>query len=75
MRKLPSGKKEVTLKLVNRVRKHTDMPLLAGFGISNRAQATAVVAAGADGAIAGSAYAKVYERSLETPEKVLPQIA
>jgi tryptophan synthase alpha chain len=64
-----------TLKLVNRVRKHTDMPLLAGFGISNRAQATAVVAAGADGAIAGSAYAKVYERSLETPEKVLPQIA
>ena len=64
-----------TLKLVKRVRRHTDMPLLAGFGISNRQQASAVVAAGADGAIAGSAYARVYERNIETPEATLPQIA
>ena len=34
-----------TLKLVKRVRRHTDMPLLAGFGISNRQQASNVVAA------------------------------
>ena len=63
-----------TLKLVKRVRKHTDMPLLAGFGISTRQQAAAVVAAGADGAIAGSAYAKVYEKSLDKPEETLPEI-
>ncbi len=64
-----------TLKLVKRVRKHTDMPLLAGFGISNKQQASSVVEAGADGAIAGSAYAKVYEKNLEKPEKILPEIA
>jgi tryptophan synthase alpha chain len=64
-----------TLKLVERVRKHTDMPLLAGFGISTRQQASNVVAAGADGAIAGSVYARVYEKNLENPEKTLPEIA
>jgi tryptophan synthase alpha chain len=64
-----------TFKLVERVRKHTEMPLLAGFGISTKEQAANVVAAGADGAIAGSAYAKVYEKNLENPEKTLPKIA
>jgi tryptophan synthase alpha chain len=64
-----------TLKLVQRIRGHTDMPLLAGFGISTKQQAQAVVAAGADGAIAGSAYAKIYEKNLKKPEKTLPEIA
>ena len=64
-----------TLKLVKRTRNHTDMPLLAGFGISTRQQALAVVAAGADGAIVGSAYAKVYEKNLENPEETLQEIA
>lgn len=64
-----------TLKLVQRVRRHTDMPLLAGFGISTRQQASAVVAAGADGAIVGSAYAKVYEKDLKKPEETLPKVA
>jgi tryptophan synthase alpha chain len=63
-----------TLKLVERVRKHTDMPHLAGFGISTKEQAKAVVESGADGAIAGSAYARVYEKYLETPERSLPEI-
>jgi tryptophan synthase alpha chain len=64
-----------TLKLVQRVKRHTDMPILAGFGISSKQQASAVVAAGADGAIAGSAYAKVYEKNLEKPREMLPEIA
>ena len=64
-----------TLKLVKRVKRHTDMPLLAGFGISNRQQASNVVAAGADGAIAGSCYAKIYEKNLKKSEETLPQIA
>jgi tryptophan synthase alpha chain len=66
---------ESTLKLVKCVKKHTDMPLLAGFGISTRQQAANVVAAGADGAIAGSVYARVYEKNLENPEETLPEIA
>ena len=64
-----------TLKLVQRVRRHTDMPLLAGFGISTRQQSLAVVAAGADGAIVGSAYARIYEKNLKKPEETLPEIA
>lgn len=64
-----------TLRLVARVRKHTEMPLLVGFGISNGKQASAVVKAGADGAIAGSVYAQIYEKNLQAPEETLPQIA
>jgi len=64
-----------TLKLVKRVRRHTDMPLLAGFGISTRQQAAAVVTAGADGAIAGSVYARIYEKNLNKPEEALPKVA
>jgi tryptophan synthase alpha chain len=63
------------VKLVKRVRKHTDMPLLAGFGISTRRQASNVIAAGADGVIAGSVYARIYEKNLENPEETLPRIA
>lgn len=64
-----------TLKLVNRVKKYTDVPLFAGFGISKREHAEAVVSAGADGAIVGSAYAKIYEKNLITPEETLLNIA
>ncbi len=64
-----------TLKLVSRVRRHTDVPVLAGFGISKKEHATAVVSAGADGAVAGSAYAEIYEKNLKKPEETLPEIA
>ena len=64
-----------TIKLVNRVRRHTDVPMLAGFGISKKEHAAAVVSAGADGAVAGSAYAKIYEKNLKKPEETLPRIA
>ncbi len=63
-----------TLKLVSRVRRHTDVPALAGFGISKREHASAVVSAGADGAIVGSAYAKIYEKNLKEPEETLHKI-
>ena len=66
--------KDSTVKLVNSVRRHTDVPVLAGFGISKREHATAVVSAGADGAIVGSAYAKIYEKNLKKPEETLPEI-
>ncbi len=63
-----------TLEMVSRVRRLTDVPVLAGFGISKREHATAVVSAGADGAIVGSAYADIYEKNLEEPEQTLPEI-
>jgi len=64
-----------TLKLVRRVRKHTDVPLMAGFGISKKEHAVVVVSAGADGAITGSALGEIYEKNLENPEETLPEIA
>jgi len=64
-----------TLKLVDEVRRYTDVPVLAGFGISKREHAAAVVSAGADGAVAGSAYAEIYEKNLKKPEETLPEIA
>jgi len=69
------GLTDSALQLVNRVRRHTDVPVLAGFGISKREHAAAVVSAGADGAIAGSAYAEIYEKNLKKPEETLPEIA
>jgi tryptophan synthase alpha chain len=64
-----------TLKLIERVRKHTDIPLMAGFGISRGEQARALMTAGADGVIAGSVFAKIYQRSIEKPEDALKEIA
>lgn len=64
-----------TLKLIDRVREYTEIPLMAGFGISRRKHARAVVSAGADGAIAGSALGKIYEKNLENPEETLPEIS
>jgi tryptophan synthase alpha chain len=63
-----------TIKLIERVRRHTDIPLMAGFGISGGEQATALLAAGADGVIAGSVFAKIYERSIGKPEDALKDV-
>ena len=67
--------RDATLRLVGRVKRHTDVPILAGFGISRREQAEAVVSAGADGVIAGSVFAKIYEARLDDPTETLPEIA
>ena len=47
--------------LAARVRAHTDLPLLVGFGISVPAHAVAALAAGADGVIIGSKAIEVAE--------------
>jgi tryptophan synthase alpha chain len=64
-----------TIELIERVRSHTDTPILAGFGISKPAHARSVIEAGADGAIAGSVYTRIYERNLKNPEQALPEIS
>ena len=65
---------DATLELVQRVRKHTSLPLLGGFGISTREQARAVVAAGANGIITGSIIGKIYEKQIMKPEKSFPEL-
>lgn len=74
-----TGKREnlldSTLKLVKRVRKYTDIPLMAGFGISKKEHAKAVVSAGANGAITGSVLGEIYEKNLENPYITLPHLA
>jgi tryptophan synthase alpha chain len=47
--------------LVERVRGHTDLPLLVGFGISAPEHAVAALAAGADGVVIGSKAIEVAE--------------
>ena len=63
-----------TLKLIERVRRYTDIPIMAGFGISNGEQAAAVTEAGADGVIAGSVFSKIYEANLCEPYESLSEI-
>jgi tryptophan synthase alpha chain len=48
--------------LITRVRGHTSLPLLVGFGISSPAAARAALAAGADGVVIGSKAIEVAEQ-------------
>jgi tryptophan synthase alpha chain len=66
---------ESTLNLIKRVRKYTDIPLMAGFGISNGDQARILLNARVDGIIAGSVFARIYEKNLRNPEESLGEIA
>jgi tryptophan synthase alpha chain len=52
-----------TVKLIQRVRNYTDLPLLAGFGVSSGTHAEYLMKAGANGVIAGSVYADLYKNS------------
>jgi len=60
---------------VEKLRPHTDLPLLAGFGISEPEHVHNVLKAGADGAIVGSALIKRIQKHLESPEKMLAEVS
>lgn len=64
-----------TLKLIKTVKTETQIPVIVGFGISKREHVEAIVAAGADGVVVGSAYARIYTANSEDPFKTLPKIA
>jgi tryptophan synthase alpha chain len=64
-----------TLDLIKRVRDCTDLPLMAGFGISRKEHALAMLSAGVDGIITGSAITEIYSKNLHSPEMSLPDIA
>lgn len=53
------------LTLLHRVRKHTDLPLALGFGISTPEHLMTCEMAGADGVIVGSAIVDLVERHLD----------
>jgi tryptophan synthase alpha chain len=56
------------IDLLNRVCRHTSLPLAIGFGISTPAQAQKCTRAGADGVIVGSAIVEIVERNLKDPD-------
>jgi tryptophan synthase alpha chain len=59
---------------VARLREKTALPLLAGFGISSPEQVRRVLAAGADGAIVGSALIAGIERQLGAGSEMLDAV-
>lgn len=63
-----------TLSLIDLIGEESDIPLMAGFGISERTQAEKLVSSGADGVITGSALAKIYGQKPNAPEEKLDKI-
>lgn len=64
-----------TRRLIAKVKAHTNLPVIVGFGISRREHAEVFMEAGADGVVVGSAYTKLYAQKLENPFEKLPEIA
>lgn len=64
-----------TIELVERVRALTSLPLCVGFGISEPKHVRAVMKAGADGVIVGSAIEKIIENNLNNKKRMLDDIA
>lgn len=56
------------IELLHRVRRHTDLPLALGFGISTPDHAATCAAAGVDGVIVGSAIVDIIGKHLREPE-------
>jgi tryptophan synthase alpha chain len=60
--------------VISAVRKKTSLPLLAGFGLSTPDHVRAVLEAGADGAITGSALVKRIEENLGDEAKMIASV-
>ena len=69
-----SDLQESTLKLVQRIKKYSGKPLCVGFGISKPEHVKAVIKAGADGAIVGSAIVEIVGKNLKDKKKMLKEI-
>ncbi|HWA08850.1 MAG TPA: tryptophan synthase subunit alpha [Opitutaceae bacterium] len=59
---------------VARIRRHTPLPVVVGFGLSTRGQ-VAQVAAEADGVVVGSALVNVIRDHLKEPARIPPALA
>jgi tryptophan synthase alpha chain len=62
-------------RLIKAVKEETKVPVIVGFGVSERGDAKALVSAGADGVAVGSAYTRIYSESLQDPYRKLPEVA
>ena len=60
--------------LIDKLREYHAAPTLQGFGISEPAQVKEAIAAGADGAISGSAIVKIIEKHHNQPEVMLAEL-
>lgn len=63
-----------TTSLVKRVKKEARLPVCVGFGISSEEHVKAVLGAGADGAIVGSAIVKLIEQNLGNESEMIAKI-
>lgn len=61
--------------LLERLKQFDAPPALLGFGISSPAQVKEAIAAGAAGAISGSAVVKIIEANIDAPSAMLEQLA
>lgn len=68
-----SAAKEAVADLVARTRRHTDLPVVVGFGINTPAQA-AVAAGVADGVAVGSAIVRQVENAIDADGKVAADV-
>ncbi|MDP2974443.1 MAG: tryptophan synthase subunit alpha [Candidatus Diapherotrites archaeon] len=64
-----------TIQLIKRTRHSTKLPLCVGFGISKPGHVKQVLAAGAQGAIVGSAVVDLIKRNLGNEKRMLKAIA
>lgn len=62
------------IDLLNRVRKHTNLPLALGFGISTPDHVRACNHAGADAVIVGSAIVNIVEKTKHDPEFMVQEL-
>jgi tryptophan synthase alpha chain len=63
------------IRLIKAVKEQSTIPTIVGFGVSKKEDAETLVAAGADGVVVGSAYARIYAENLENPLQKLNEIA
>jgi tryptophan synthase alpha chain len=61
--------------LIKNAKKQTKLPVCVGFGISEPGHIKELLAAGADGAIIGSAIVKIIERNAKNRKKMIKEIA
>ena len=64
-----------TTELIKRIKKHTDIPICVGFGISKEEHVREVLNAGSDGAIVGSALINIIADNLENYDDMFMKIA
>jgi len=63
-----------TVELVSRVKEHSDLPIVVGFGISRPEHVKDVIDAGSDGAIVASALLNIIAENLKNKEVMLKKI-